>query len=191
MREDQAGDEVLNPADGCSSSEDNRQRWTYKCPRLNRRLQSGYRQFPVSPTCSEAGDLDQQVSSNDDQTGDDFLGQNQRSDLSPGLEIDVERAPALEEDETRVSEGQEPAQSQQDRATVQPDGSEYPGRQGLRAIFATESDGPEEIQEVPAVEDLRVCEAVQGSPEGDQSGLHGRQQGEIVWKSFPKPLRAK
>lgn len=218
-----AGGAARNPQGERADGGDGEPQWTYKCQRLNRRVQARYRQFPVNPPGGEEERFGEQAIQGGGMAEGEYPGQERQFDIAPGIEVEVEAAPIAGFDEMRAIDTSDLAEPEQDAGT-QPTGSQYPGRQGLRAIFATESDRLPEAAEELSAEVRQPRESTEISPAetqemssgpetggaweigtgaemGDQPDVIGRQetgsrqapydktQGQIVWKSFPKPLR--
>ncbi|NLU43188.1 MAG: hypothetical protein GXX08_13430 [Firmicutes bacterium] len=223
--------------------------WNYKCERLNRRVQARYRQFPVNPPGGEAEPLFEQGMQGENVAEGEFLSQERRFDLEPGIEVDVEAAPIMRIDEMGPMGASDLIEPRQVGATEigdteseaigsqpEPTGSEFEGRQGLRAIFATESDAlgevagermagagqPDELMEYAEQPQEPMAQAEwlgQSAAQAERPGeltaqtawpgqmteipqakpldagtrpvAHETPQGQIIWKSFPKPLRDK
>jgi hypothetical protein len=204
---------------------DSEPQWTYRCQRLNRRVQARYRQFPVNPPGSEAEPLGEQAMHGGDMAEGELLSRERQFDIEPATEVDVEAAPIMGFDEMGAigtSDLIEPRQA----GAAESAGSQYPERQGLRAIFAVESDRLDDTAGELAAEanwqQELTAEARQPDeltaqterPEGLIAGAewlgepteipqaepqdadsrqvpYDRPQGQIIWKSFPKPLREK
>ncbi len=244
-----AGGAARDPEGERPGGGDRGPQWNYKCERLNKRVQARYRQFPVNLPGGEAEPFGEHAMQGGNLAEGEFLSPGRQFDLEPGIEVDVEAAPIAGIDqmgmmgtpglsEPRQVGGTELAGSEPNLADLGPEitGSEYDERQGLRAIFATESDRlaeaageltaearqPEELMaqtewpgqptaETGRLEELtaqtewlgqpmaptewsgRPAEIpqVQSQDTGQLQVREDRAQGQIIWKSFPKPLREK
>jgi hypothetical protein len=185
----------------------------FRCPRLNRQLQSAYRRFRVTPANNDLDDIGMQAADSDDLEQRDV-----GSELPPASEVEVEATALYHDAESLGDNGERPYPDKLEPAplademepvspmmadqveSVRPDDGP---RVGLRAIFATESDDIDEMPyetasaEIGDRRDDYSSAAVQ-EPGGIDTDTSPResppaqpQANSLVWKSFPKPLQRK
>lgn len=173
----------------------------FRCPRLNRQVQSAYRQFRIAPERSDLDEIDKQAAQSDDIEQRD-LG----VDFPPAAEVQVEATTLFHEAEPSGDDGERLHSEQLEPAppiAEQPELVSPMGepRVGLRAIFATESDSTDEMPytSTSAESDDQEDDHSSAAPrqtrsvdDGLREGLSAQQQAsDLVWKSFPKPLQRK
>lgn len=181
----------------------------FRCPRLNRQLQSAYRRFRVTPANNDLDDIGMQAADSDDLEQRDV-----GSELPPASEVEVEATALYHDAESLGDNGERPYP---DKLEPAPLVSEWPApeystaarpepaplademepvspmmadqvesvrpddgpRVGLRAIFATESD---DIDEMP----YETASAEIGDRRDDYSSAAVQEPGGIDTDTSPR-----
>ncbi|MFY9147111.1 MAG: hypothetical protein WBH35_01235 [Bacillota bacterium] len=177
----------------------------YRCPRFNRRYQSAYRRFRVEPPIDETSSPDVTGDIYDGSEPDDHIAQTVGAAFRPADEVEVEPAPRLESEaalsEKLSGEAIEEMKDQLEKSAREDEEAREQdergaSREGLRAIFATESDLTAETSQAEPYGELQRQEETSDWQEPyvePESSLRTSkpQTEKLVWKSFPKPLRRK